>query len=158
MNEETIYDVYWEGPFYWGDKKLNNPDYVLYSFHGTHPLYGNNKLLYIGMTEVSPGERFISHNSWVRYEYDAMTIKVASVDIFKGWKEWENYEYDRYKKFVDTIVLRKIEALLIIAHQPAYNSVNKETANNAKGIRVFNTGNIGLLFPEVSYLYHVGKK
>jgi hypothetical protein len=49
-----------------------------------------------------------------------------------------------------------VEALLIAAHQPAYNSQNKAKVEKAAGMRVFNTGRSGSLLPEVSYRYWSG--
>jgi hypothetical protein len=47
-----------------------------------------------------------------------------------------------------------VEALLIYAYQPAYNTKSKHNpSNQAKGLRIFNTGNVGYLLPEVSYRY-----
>ena len=160
MTREEIYDVYWQGPFEWRRRnELNNPGHVLYSLHGTHHLYGQNVLLYIGMTENTPKGRFLSHEKWVVEEYDPMTIKVASVGKFINWKVWDEFEEDEpYPKFEDYNILNAIESLLIYSSQPAYNIVNKESLNNAQGIRIFNTGHAGLLFPEVSYKYFIGEK
>jgi hypothetical protein len=47
-----------------------------------------------------------------------------------------------------------IEALLIYAYQPAYNSQCLEKVSTyAAGMRIFNTGKVGYLLPEVSWLY-----
>src|SRR3990172_664021 len=85
---------------------------------------------------------------------DKNTVKVASVKEFESWEKWKIYERDIYPRFRNRNILKAIEALLIYAHQPAYNTVNKERIIKAKGIRVFNTGKCGLLLPEVSYYYH----
>jgi hypothetical protein len=160
MFKEKIYDVYWEGSFRWEERKnLTNLDHVLYSLHGTHSLYGQNVLLYIGKTSVNPKNRFWGHGSWIKEEYDEMTIKVASIGKFTNWKDWKNYGSDTYpSKLIDVDVIDAIETLLIFAHQPAYNTANKGKAKKAEGIRIFNTGKLGQLFPEVSYYYHIGYK
>ena len=92
------------------------------------------------------------HTQWVEDEYDEMTVRLASVGEFKGWDDWKDGE--RYKK-ADSDVISAIESLLIFSHQPAYNKKNKESMNCARGFRLFNTGKIGRLLPELSYLYHV---
>ena len=68
------------------------------------------------------------------------------------WKEWK--EPGDYAKASDNLV-KKIEALLIYANQPTYNSMNKSDAANSKGLRIFNTGKAGQLLPEISYMYHL---
>jgi hypothetical protein len=44
---ERIFDVYWEGPFNWEDRKDKIKDgHVLYALFGTHPVHGQNSLFY----------------------------------------------------------------------------------------------------------------
>lgn len=148
---EKIYDVYWEGPFPWEERrKRAKPHHVLYALYGSHHLYGRDVLLYIGMSNKSVRDRYPG-TTWVDDEYDAVTIRLASVGPFSGWREWElsgNYQRPS-RDLVD-----EIEALLIYSHQPPYNSQKKQNLSKAKGLRLFNSGRSGQLFPEVSYLYH----
>jgi hypothetical protein len=96
-----------------------------------------------------------SHEEWVADEYDAMTVRFASIGDLKDehWTDWSKGE--RYSPAPSALVAA-VEALLIYAHQPAYNALNKGSTKSAKGIRILNTGRLGHLLPEVSYLYHVG--
>lgn len=155
--KEIICDVRWEGPFLWADRdSLRNPNHVLYAIHGVHHLYGSNVLLYLGMTETTVADRLAQH-TWIDEEYDSVTVKVASIGIHKGikewWREWENmsdsYSYQR----PEPDILRSVEALLIYAHQPAYNTQGKGSLPTGKWLRVFNTGKCGRLLPELSYAY-----
>ena len=153
---ETIYDVHWEGPFKWEEcGKYLKPGHMLYGLSGAHHLYGRDVLLYLGRTDNGIAKRLTTHAEWVEYEYDAITVRVASVGVFTSWKTWEAIE--RPYPAVNSDVVRGIEGLLIYAHQPAYNSMSKSSLDRVSyGIRILNTGRIGHLLPEVSYLYHYG--
>jgi hypothetical protein len=150
--EEQIYNVYWEGPFKWEERgqylKLNH---VLYALHGSHHLYGRDVLLYIGRTNAGIAGRLASHAKWVDDEYDAMTLRIAPVGRFTNGKD--AYAVEEYPQAAPDVV-RGIETLLIYAHQPAYNTMSKASLDYAKGFRILNTGRIGHLLPEVSYLYY----
>ena len=149
--EEKIYDVFWEGPYPWDKRKKYKPDHVLYAMHGSHHLYGRDVLLYIGRTDTDLETRLNAHEKWVADEYDDMTVRFGSVGPFTNWTDWDTD--GRYTK-ANQDVVRGIEALLINAHQPAYNTMGKNSLACAKGLRVFNSGRCGHLLPEVSYLYY----
>lgn len=83
-----------------------------------------------------------------------MTVYLGSIGQFKSWKKWDDDEKDRYSSAEEKTV-KNVESLLIYAHQPVYTKQNKESAYKAFGIRIFITGRIGQLFPEISYLYFV---
>ena len=148
--KERIFDVYWEGPFKWGDHEKEMKDcHVLYSIYGTHPVYGHEALLYIGKTE-NIENRMLVHAEWIEDEYDIVNIRVASMGELTSWDGWD--AHPRYGKArADEVA--DVEALLIYAHQPAYNKIGKDGLQAAKGYRIFNTGKIGSLLPEVSYRY-----
>jgi len=148
---ERIFDIYWEGPFKWGEHedKLDKC-HVLYAFFGSHPAYGSNVLLYIGMTKWI-NNRMRIHKEWLEEEYDVPLIRIASMGEIGSWDGWD--EFPRYEK-ADLNDIKSVEALLIYAHQPIYNRLNKDTVASGKGLRIFNTGKIGSLLPEVSYRYH----
>ena len=148
---ERIVDVYWEGPFEWANvHKCTKQHHMLYALYGAHHAYGLNVLLYIGRT-TGVANRFASHETWVGDEYDPMTVRLASLGEVDTWQEWD--EHDHYPRAEDDLV-KRVEALLIYALQPAYNRANKDSLGDAKGLRVFNTGMIGTMLPEVSYRYH----
>ena len=150
--KETIYAAHWEGPIEWvAVNDYQAEEHVLYALYGSHHLYGRDVLLYIGRTSGGITNRLRGHEKWVADEYDAIKVRFASVGLFNDWKDWENG--DRYPKASSSIVAG-VEALLIHAHQPAYNSQNTASLNQANGFRVINTGRIGHLLPEVSYLYY----
>jgi len=157
--QETICDVYWDGPFEWAKRdSLRNSAHVLYAIYGTHPVYGQNVLLYIGMTESTVADRLAQH-TWLRDEYDGITIKIASIGIHLSieswWQAWEEMsESDVYPR-PNLETIRAVEALLIYAHQPAYNTMGKGSLSIAKPLRIFNTGKCGSLLPDISYVYYV---
>jgi hypothetical protein len=149
MERELIVDVYWDGPFKW-EKRQNElkENHVIYTMYGQHLVYGPYSLLYIGRTS-DIATRLYDHNKWVAYEYDKVELRCASIGYFQGWEEWENQE--DYAK-ADTDLVADVESLLIFAHQPAYNTKGK-VMTRAKELRIFNTGHLGPLLPEVSSLY-----
>lgn len=148
---EQIYVAHWEGPFDWDDHANHvAPEHVLYALYGAHPLYGRDVLLYIGKAENGAGQRLPDHE-WVDDEYDKVTVRLASVGKFIDWNDWEDNE--RYPRASATIT-SAVEALIILANQPVYNLRGKGTTTLATGCRLFNTGKLGHLLPESSYLYH----
>jgi hypothetical protein len=151
---ETLYDVLWEGPYRWGEYgERVHPGHVLYALNGSHPLYGRDVLLYIGQSRTSVKRRLTQHAAWIRDEADAVQVRLGSIGRFRSWEKWSlDTPYPRSDQ--DTV--DGVEALLIAAHQPAYNSQNKATIEKAAGIRIFNTGRSGSLMPEVSYEYWSG--
>lgn len=149
--------VHWEGPFKWHRRHRDiHPEHVLYAISGLHPLYGRDVLLYIGKAENGLETRLNDHDAdWVQDEYDPVTVRFASMGPFLGWKDWEKGE--RYPR-PELNDLRAVESLLILANQPAYNSAAKQGGSNMAGLEdlfVMNTGHIGNLLPEASYLYHL---
>jgi hypothetical protein len=152
--KETLFDVLWEGSFRWGEHSSHvHPGHVLYALYGSHPLYGRDVLLYIGQSRASVKGRLTQHAAWVRDEADAVQVRLGSIGRFKSWDRWSSeIPYPRAEqKTVDGV-----EALLMAAHQPAYNSQNKANIEKAAGIRFFNTGRSGSLLPEISYAYWSG--
>jgi len=152
MNE-TIYVAHWEGPEVL-DKHEAQAEHVIYALYGAHHLYGRDVLLYIGKAEKGTAKRLPAHYQWTAEEYDPVTVRVASIGKFTTWDDWD--EVDRYPRAKPDVVCA-VEALLIIAHQPAYNSQGKKWTRLAKGLRVFNTGHLGHLLPEISSSYFLGK-
>ena len=156
MNKEKIYEVAWRGPYTSKNierkiKKKHIDKYVLYKIYGSHHLYGNNILLYIGMTEQGVGVRLQQHNYWMDEErFGLSQIYVASIGEFNNWEESD--EIFIFEK-PERELISKIESLLIYAHQPVHNSKNRNTAEKSKNIRIFNTCAFGSLMPEVSALY-----
>lgn len=156
--EEIIYEVCWEGPYSKSTlnstKKITkeqNKQFVLYKIYGSHPVYGNNILLYIGMTEQDVTERLRQHDYWMDEErFGESDIYLASIGGFENWVESEKIAiFDPPEREI----IGKVESLLIYAHQPVYNTKNRTTAKNSRNIRIFNTGCYGALMPEISGLF-----
>lgn len=153
--KEIIYEVCWEGPF--SPENVNDTlcehkdKYALYSVYGSHPIYGNNILLYIGMTEIGVLKRLSEHDYWMDEErYGSSKIFVASIGVFESWEK-----SNRIEKFSvpERAVIEQVEQLLIYSNQPVHNTQSRKSAQKSKGIRIFNTNNYGSLLPEVSALY-----
>ncbi len=157
MSDEELYEVFWDGPYDCDKENVRAKDSgnVLYQIYGSHHLYGRDVLLYIGRTQRTPFKRILEHEGWIQDEYDKMTVRYGSIREFDGWKNWESRKKP-YRAVGDRII-DKVEALLIYANQPAYNSRNKADAAIAKGIRIFNSGKLGHLLPEVSHKYFLGE-
>ena len=155
MQDEKIYEVYWKGPF--TDDTLEklteeeNEKFVLYKIYGSHPMYRNDILLYVGMTEIGVVNRLNQHNYWMDEErFGPSKIYFASIGHFESWKQSdEMIIFD----CLDRKVIENVEELLIYAHQPVHNKKSRSSAKGAKGIRLFNTGAYGMLMPEVSALF-----
>lgn len=126
MEKERIFDVHWYGPY--SLKKLEgkvgeDKNFALYAVYGTHPLYGQNVLLYIGMTTQSLRERIDQHNSWISEQADPVSVYAAAIAPFETWAAAR--ASDNYPRPHPTDI-KAIEALLIFAHQPAYNLMSKK--------------------------------
>lgn len=150
---EHTFDVHWYGPFSTANlEKAADPSFVLYAVYSTHPLYGKDVLVYIGRTEQGLDRRIKQHQPWTQEECDQVTVYAAAIAPFESWsKAAESEVYLR----PETEIVERIEALLIYAHQPAYNRKSKDTAHAARGYRIFNTGKFGALLPEVSAKYYL---
>ena len=67
----------------------------------------------------------------------------------KSWNPERRYEH------ADASLVRDVEALLIYALLPAYNTQGKNSLVLGGGpLRIFNTGKFGLLLPELSSIYY----
>ncbi len=154
MQGERAFDVHWEGPCTLNDlgKYDDDEDAALYAIYSAHPLYGRRVLVYIGMTEKGVVSRLKQHDWWTSVEAEPISVHVAYIGEFSGWKDADAAEaYPR----PENEIVKAIEALLIYAHQPAYNQRSKKAALSAAHYRIFNTGLYGALLPEVSGLYFI---
>ena len=152
MNEETIYYVYWEGPFDWeAQGKYAKDHHVLYQICGAHHLYGRDVLLYIGSTSRNIAKRTKKQEELIEGTYDKATVRFGSVGKFTTWEDFYKQRKSGNFQKASPGLTRQIEALLIFAHQPVYNTKNKKDFADMD-IRVFNTGRSGQLFLEVSSL------
>jgi len=152
---ERTFDVYWEGPFSIEQvQSETDSNHALYAVYSTHQVYGRNVLVYIGMTEQELRERIKQHAPWLDLECDPVQVYAASIGPFTTWKAADRAT--DYPKPPREDILA-IEALLVFAHQPAYNTSAKHSALQSKNLRIFNTGRFGSLFPEVSGRYFLGE-
>ncbi len=153
--KERFVGVHWAPSVPWTEKsKLSHPRLQLYQIYGGHPVYGEQVLLYIGMSGNGAETRFGDHDrEWVRWLPSAATVTAACLKEFSSWAEYNDKKYeDEYFEEVDTPVLRTVESLLIYGHQPVYNTQGRQSIPDAcRGFRVFNTGAYRSLVPEISY-------
>jgi hypothetical protein len=103
---------------------------VLHQIYGAHPLYGQDVLLYIGFTTRGLNERLSEHKWWVSDSSDRVSVRYGSVGKFTTWPEWKNTSRPSR---ADNDTVEKIEALLIYANQPAFNTANKKSVGKAIG-------------------------
>jgi len=159
VKNEDIYELYWVGPFdAKAIKKVKEPYHKLYAVYSPHPIYGKNALTYIGMSKRGASIRIEDHKKkWFDPKNIGGEVYFASIHGFDKWEnspEWGDHSSGLTDK--ENELIQKIEALLIFALQPAYNSKNKQSASSSKGIRLFNTGAIGDIPQEISALFHIG--
>lgn len=93
------------------------------------------------------------HIDWIEDEYDEIYVRLGSISKFFGWEKWKRQKrpYDYPEETKDIIV--RIEKLLIYANQPAYNTANLNDAKDSHNLRIFNTGHMGSILPEISSWY-----
>jgi hypothetical protein len=138
----------WDGPYSFEDAKAlrdDFTDYGIYQIYGTHPVYGNDVLLYIGKAYARPFGVRLSEERWgTEYEtLDTQNIRVH-VGRLAAAKTPEDDVWE------DEVELA--EKLLIHVHSPAYNSSNIGTIPDARcaELHILNWGNHRSLLPEVS--------
>ncbi len=155
MTEEI--NIWWEGPFTAEEvvsKGINQKEYDntadkigLYQIYGTHPLYGNDVLLYIGRTKNKFKNRL--RNRWViENGNDSENVKIYLGTIYSPR---ETITDDDEKKKIE-----KAEVLLINALKPAYNSSNVQSVGKLymeNRYLVKNMNNYRNLYPILSSEY-----
>ena len=138
--------IEWEGPLSLDEVKEladGDEDCGLYQIYGRHIIFGDDSLLYIGMTTSTFRSRFFSgrepHIEWL-VEEEGVSVYVGRIveEDYKHdpphWSDWQN-------------VLKDAEALTIYWHSPPYNSSNIETYNGQR-LKAVNLGNPGDLCAE----------
>ncbi|EIT6973934.1 hypothetical protein ACFJZ3_003870 [Vibrio vulnificus] len=157
-----IIDAYWEGPYSSAAiKKLKGiKGHCLYQIYGSHPVYGRDSLLYIGLSDRDEIFKRLEEHTWIQNQADLCQIYIASCGNFTNWEAWRKDGRERYDRNESkNITLSAIESLLIYAHQPSYNSAGlKSTSFAAKPFRLFNSGKRALLLPEVSTQFYCDSK
>ena len=128
--------VKWEGPFTVEAvlKMQDADDFGLYQIYGRHVVFGPEKLLYIGRTEQSFGERFQSH--WDQWLWDDQYESDISIRLGRVHPDSSD-------------VLADVEAFEIYYHSPPYNSSNIN-AYKGQPLSVQNDGDRGDLLACIS--------
>jgi hypothetical protein len=156
MKKEII-KVFWYGPFTQDDiienkidkdEEVKSTDIGLYQVYGSHPLYGDGVLVYIGRTFNSFKKRL--KNRWViESGTDTNNVKIYLGKIFS-----DNNIIDKKEEEEQ---IKKAEAILINVLTPAYNSSNIQNINSAirnSKFTLYNEGNFRSLYPILESSYY----
>ncbi len=153
MNLKISINIEWKGPLRWRDlQKLTQPyDKGLYQIYGTHSIYGENILLYIGSTKTSFAERILKgdHEETLRLHCPDLD----NVNFYIGRLAGSNTPGDI--EWNDEIEMA--EKLLIYSHNPILNGsgikwLNDDYSLKLKNLHIINWENYNKLLPEVSGL------
>ena len=146
--------IKWEGPLSFDEVKAlddEDEDSGLYQIYGHHIIFGDDSLLYIGMTTLTFRRRFFGgrepHIEWL--------VEEQGVSVYVGRIVEEDYEYDPPYWSDWENVLKDAEALTIYWHSPPYNSSNIGTYTGQR-LKVVNLGDRGSL--EAEYISGNRKK
>lgn len=145
-----LIQIQWEGPFRYEDLaslKNDETDYGIYQIYGSHTVYGEDVLLYIGQaSQQTFGTRILQHSNWLEDDHTFYVGRLSgsntpSDDI------WHNE-------------IAFAESLLINIHAPAYNTMNISSINYAQleDIHIINLGKYKSLLPELSGVRWIGKQ
>jgi len=152
-------NIWWEGPFTHeaiindgiDSKKYDNraTDIGLYQVYSSHPLYGADVLVYIGMTIEKGGFRRRLKNRWViENGNDVENVKIYLGTIVSHSKTMD----DKTKKNN----IEQAEALLVNALTPAFNSSYIQSVGMfiKDDFQVNNKNNYRSLYPQLSSRYY----
>ncbi len=150
-NPTTIIHIHWSGPstFDQTTSFTNDTDFGIYQIYGSHPVYGSDVLLYIGLSIGRFGGRIPNHEWWLEHHDDGR-IRVYTGRL-KGAETPSDAVWNRH--------IELAERLLIYAHQPAINKQSSLGGWEAEleNVHVCNWGRRADLLPEVSGLRWTGK-
>jgi len=152
ITASTLIQIHWEGSYKLEDlpQLMNDKiDYGIYQIYGTHPVYGNDVLLYIGKADSQTLGKRISQENWL-YTNDSNNHKIY-IGRLHGAQPLNEEIWSTY--------LDLAERLLIYTHKPAYNarSIASFPDKELQLIHVLNWGHHRSLFPEVSGLRWTSK-
>ena len=141
--------IKWEKIDPWSEvlEKNEKDDYGIYQITGHHPVFGHDSLLYIGKAQDQTfGTRIKQHKDWLENKELDVTIyigRIASIDDENN----KTYHDNRWRP-----VIESAEPLLIYFHSPPYNSQHiSEAPEPTTELRIINTGDCGMLYPEISH-------
>lgn len=137
--------IEWDGPYALDEvyKLTGETDYGVYQIYATHPVYGADVLVYIGMAEKQCFGVRLKQESWWPYNQDANRVR-----IYCGRFAGEVTPLDG--PWGKQIVLA--ERLLIAAHSPAFNAQRQigKLDPDLQQVHLLNWGKHASLLPEVS--------
>jgi len=147
MTERTIY-IDWDGPYSLEElEELEDPrlDYGLYQIYGAHPLYGEEVLLYLGVTGGGRtfGSRIAEEQGYWEAEedFEPLAVYVGRLMglVTPAEAAWEDE-------------MEVAHRLLVFAHAPVFNDrqVAAVPEDDLKNVQVINWGEYLDLAPEVS--------
>ena len=146
MPARTIF-IDWDGPYALDEiEELEDPriDYGLYQVYGSHPLYGEEVLLYLGATgERTFGTRLTEEQSYWEVEEDFQPLAIY-VGRLMGPVTPTNGVWEEEMELA--------HRLLVFAHSPVFNAREVAAApdDDLKNVHVVNWGRYLDLAPEVS--------
>jgi len=150
MPKEEI-KIWWEGPFNINDITDENIDAFqydvkstskgIYQIYGSHPLYGNDVLLYIGRTKDKNGFKSRLSGRWViENGNDPKNVKIYLGTIFS--------DSQKISDDIENSMIEKSEVLLINAMKPAFNSSNIQSVRNPNDeYIIYNSGSYRNIYP-----------
>lgn len=152
-------NIWWEGPFSKSqiiNNKIDSAKYNntsnrigLYQIYGTHPLYGNDVLLYIGRTKSKKGFADRLNQRWeIEGGNDDENVKIYLGTIYSSEVTITQAE--------ENSLIDLSEVLLINALKPAFNSSNIKSVGKKyleNSYRVHNENNYRNLYPILSSEY-----
>jgi hypothetical protein len=144
----TITHISWSGPISLKEIvnfKDSDKDFGVYQIYGSHHLYGNDVLLYIGKAVIQTFGDRIQQEHW-DYTNDPNCIKIYLGRVIGEESEISENEWN--------LKIDLAEKLLIFAHTPVKNTSNLNSIpeNDVQDVVVYNWGEYRQLFPEVSGL------
>ncbi len=149
--------IWWEGSFSYEeiiDDKIDKKTYHnkasdigLYAIYGNHILYGNEILLYIGITTDQDFKNRLKDRSIIVENNDFKNLKIYLGKIYS--------DTEKISKKLEKEKIKKAEALLINVLKPSLNSsyinsVDFSKISNKEDFIVFNYNSYRSLLPEVS--------
>jgi hypothetical protein len=126
-----------------GISKLNKEfHYGVYQIYGSHPVYGEDTLLFIGKTHQTK----FSERLKGRTEFSELILKPKCIRIGMLYKS-DDCDHENWEQMIELS-----EKILVKAHFPVFNSQGikglSKSENNGNYI-IKNWGDYGLLLPDI---------